>query len=805
MITKSNVNFDNIPADMMEIDNWILWKYETNEKTGKPNKIPKQPNKHNASTTNAATWSDFETVEETFNSSDYFDGIGFVFTDSNIVGIDIDNKDDELKEYLKNPYGDFENNSIAEFIRLTDSYAEISPSGNGIHIYMKGSKPEGNNKVDDYEMYDTRRFFTVTGNRISIHSNLTDNDDLGVLDYLHDKYFVVDLNKADSPKIDLDNAGNDLTDEEVIERASKYNEHFDSLFFKGDISHYDNDDSSADFALLSILMYWTNHDKEQMERIFRQSQLVRDKTDRKTNGTTYLKYSIDRLIERSDGKGYKNGITYRININDMPIEEQLRQAGREALQEAIAKWKSEGENGKEPTKLHYKTIANILRSHIPMAILDKGDDPKVAIYLRDKGIYTTDYTYIRRYIKIIDQLSTRNTAEEVIYDVRSNSFYEERTTSRYLIPCNNGIFNLETKELEPFTPDYYFTSKIATDYVDYSDEPVPTVEDWNVVEWLKSLANYDEEIELLLWQVINDSLNANHTRKKVLWLYSKKGSTGKGTYQEFISSIVGKENVAILKLPQFEQRFNIGQLEGKVCVIGDDVPANAYVEDSSTFQSVVTGDPVFVEHKHQNGYHSNFYTTVIQSSNGLPRIGGSSSGTNRRLLIVPFNNHFTGGGDNWKIREEYIHDTAVKQYVLYHAINMDFERFIEPKASRELLHDYEKMNNTVVSFIDTFEEVISEDSLDLQGVPYATLYELYKQLTKTNGNLPLSKDKFIEELKEHLSIEWEVSVMVYMSKNNYESNSLLIDRFYKMTNPDFNKMPYPLNERSRSKGIKLKF
>lgn len=122
-------------------------------------------------------------------------------------------------------------------------------------------------------------------------------------------------------------------------------------------------------------------------------------------------------------------------------------------------------------------------------------------------------------------------------------------------------------------------------------------------------------------------------------------------------------------------------LEGKTAVIGDDVPANVYIDDSSNFNSVVTGDMVSVEFKNKPIYNTVFRCSVIQSTNGMPKFKNKTNGTIRRIVIVPFQADFNGKTENFKIKDEYIKDERVLQFVLYRAINMDFETFDIPKVS----------------------------------------------------------------------------------------------------------------------------
>src|SRR5699024_9537717 len=257
------------------------------------------------------------------------------------------------------------------------------------------------------------------------------------------------------------------------------------------------------------------------------------------------------------------------------------------------------------------------------------------------------------------------------------------------------------------------------------------------------------EIVKLLWQVINDSIQGNYSRKKAIFLVGD-GNNGKGTFQELIVNLIGLENIATLKINEFEERFRLSVIEGKTAIIGDDVPANVYVDDSSNFNSVATGDVVSVEFKNRQPYSTRFRCSVIQSTNGMPKYRNKTEGTIRRVLIVPFKANFNGEKENFNIKNEYIKDQEVLQYVLHKAINLDFERFDEPAASKRELEIFKQDNDPVLDFkYSVFDE------WNIPEVPKYLVYEFYKVFCNENGFKPLSERQFHKQFKKHLGNEWD--------------------------------------------------
>ena len=148
-----------VPDDLSELDQWVLWRYE--HWNGRATKVPYQSNRRRASTTSACTWTSFETiVQEWCSSPNWYTGPGFVFAATDpFCGIDLDDAldaDGNVKSWAR---------GIVE--RFSDTYMEISPSGAGLKIWVRGVVPSNLPGVSagdgQIEIYDHARYFAVTG------------------------------------------------------------------------------------------------------------------------------------------------------------------------------------------------------------------------------------------------------------------------------------------------------------------------------------------------------------------------------------------------------------------------------------------------------------------------------------------------------------------------------------------------------------------------------------------------------------------------------------------------------------------
>lgn len=163
------INYDNIPMELRQLDQWVC--------VSRDRKVPMQAfGFAPASSTNPATWSSFDEALLAVRLG-FYDYLGFVFADNGIVGIDID--DGFTSDGNISP--------LAEaIIQQCDSYTELSKSGRGFHIFVKGDIPfKGKNNLAGVEIYKDARFFIMTGT--IVHTGLIENQT--ALDNIVYKYF----------------------------------------------------------------------------------------------------------------------------------------------------------------------------------------------------------------------------------------------------------------------------------------------------------------------------------------------------------------------------------------------------------------------------------------------------------------------------------------------------------------------------------------------------------------------------------------------------------------------------------------
>lgn len=270
-----------IPQEMKKIDSWVCWK--TENRNNKPTKIPINPQTGaNAASNDPKTWACYEDALKSYKENKY-SGIGFMFTkESGIVGIDLD-------KYRDSSSGEL-NSKAKEILTVLNSYSEVSPGGTGIHILCKGKLPPSGRRNGSFEMYDSGRFFTVTGHVLTDYSpNLEKRtNEIGTLyrkyiiksDFMQEKNLIINQNT-----------------ENILQKAfnSKDGTRFKSLF-EGRWKDTYPSQSEADQAFCNKLAFWFQCDPFIMDSVFRQSVLYRKKWDERHGHDTYGNITINEAI-----------------------------------------------------------------------------------------------------------------------------------------------------------------------------------------------------------------------------------------------------------------------------------------------------------------------------------------------------------------------------------------------------------------------------------------------------------------------------------------------------------------------------
>ena len=423
----------------------------------------------------------------------------------------------------------------------------------------------------------------------------------------------------------------------------------------------------------------------------------------------------------------------------------------------------------------YQVAELILHSRYVIAVGDNNNqNPVLAIYQDngiDEGIYVSNDRTIEQIIhEYAPYFESKDIIETKAYLLRTAPL-KQLCSERHLIAVNNGIFNYDTKQLLPFTPDFIFLSKSKVNYNPNATNIVilnPDGTEWDIESWMKELSD-DAEVVNLLWQILGAIIRPNVHWNVSAWFYSESGNNGKGTLCELMRSLCGPGTYTSIPLSDFGKDFALEPIIGASAIIVDENDVGTYIDKAANLKAIITGDNICISRKFKVGVEAAFHGFMVQCLNEMPRIKDKSDSFFRRQLFVPFTKCFTGVERKY-IKQDYLHRREVLEYALYRVLNMNYYELDVPQSCKDALEEYRIYNDPTRQFI---EEVLPNCVWTL--LPYTFLFDLYVAwYKKTNPNgKPSGRNNFINDLKTALA-----------NNPNYQADNSRIKTLDRMANAE---------------------
>ncbi|MDO4333062.1 MAG: phage/plasmid primase, P4 family [Eubacteriales bacterium] len=370
------------------------------------------------------------------------------------------------------------------------------------------------------------------------------------------------------------------------------------------------------------------------------------------------------------------------------------------------------------------------------------------LHMFKNGVYVPGYTEIEKAIAYEIPALTSHQRNEVLkyLDVICD---DVKMGNLNLIPFRNGVYNLETDTLEPFSPEYIITNQIPWNYN-------PDAKSDLVDDLLDKLACGDEKIRCLLEEVAGSCLyrSAKIGGGMAAVLLGDKHN-GKSTYIAMVQAMLGEGNYSAVDLRSLGDRFSTIMLYGKLANLGDDI-SGEYIADTSVFKKVTTGESVKAEEKGKPAFIFNPYVMQIYSANTIPRMCDKTGAVLRRLLLVPMEAKFTPDMPGF---DPFIINELVKpehmEYFIQCALDgladvLKNRTYTIPEKVQQEKDSYNIENNPVLAFIEeTGEENIINEQTD-------DVFRQYQVFCIESGFQPGSKVTFSKGINRALGTESKV-------------------------------------------------
>lgn len=741
--------FSKVPYELKEQTRWCNWKLAVRD--GRETKLPINAETGEFARSNdESTWSDFDAVVENVKNNPDL-GIGYFFKEP-YIGIDLDDVGEEIERYQQ---GEHEENIVSEFVNSLGSYTEVSPSGEGIHIIIKGVLPERGRRKGNVELYNKGRFFTVTGDSLGGYSHIIDDTEMNKMAYLHKKH-IQPNNITVLPNLSKDRSNiHSLSDSEVISRAiaSKQGQKFKDLL-NGKWMDYPEytSQSEADIAFMNMLAFWAARDFQQMDRIYRQSGLMRDKWDEKREKSTYgaglinktinevanvykptqkkepLKYSFgDAFAKTEDEKTYPNRST-----DDTGNAQRFLDRYGDIVRYSYNRDRFYIYNGQ------YWEIDNSGRVRV---LIDKTiEDMKNEKIFVPEGMEEEDaYNAFQKHIKN----SRNNTAKKRMVDELKHHIPvlpEEFDPNDMLINTQNGYVSLSTGEQSEEDKEKMFS--MVTD-AELTESQRPEI--W--MDFLNDIFDHDKEVIEFVQRAVGYSLTGS-TREQVMFILHGKGRNGKSLFIETIRSILGTYTDNIQAKTLMVKRGDtinndVAKLQG-VRLVTSSEPSEGFRFDEGLIKQLTGGDTVTARFLYGEEFNFDPKFKIWVTTNHKPIVRGTDDGIWRRLLLIPFDVQIPEDKVDKDLKYKLLREApAILNWAIEGCVKWQEDGLKIPERIRDASDGYRKE-------MDVLEQFVADECIVADGerVGAAELYNVYKEWADETEAYKMNRNKFGQKMKE---------------------------------------------------------
>lgn len=298
----------------------------------------------------------------------------------------------------------------------------------------------------------------------------------------------------------------------------------------------------------------------------------------------------------------------------------------------------------------------------------------------DEGLYVPAEQRIRRLARQYHYTISPKDLNAVVEHVRDSVPLLVESKDGDVAALANGLFDLRSKELRPFSPEVVLTSKASVAFREDATT-CPVIDGWSIDEWIRELANDDPEVERLFWRIIAALFRPGHAFNKAVLLYSSTGSNGKGTFVELLRNLVGAGRAATLSISDFGGPFLPETLRSAFCVLSDENEVGDFLRRAGVFKAWVTHDWIQLNVKYGQMRDIKGRGLCVFCVNELPSSKDKSESFYRRFVAIPFLKRYTGANENTAIKHDYVRRTEVLEYVARKALMLPlFDAFVTPSV-----------------------------------------------------------------------------------------------------------------------------
>lgn len=740
MIEPRKFTYDAIPDEMRKADRWVLWTRGT--RGDQITKIPINPwTGHGARSNDPGTWAPFDRALKALSNDPDCVGLGFMLGDG-WFGIDLDNHGTRTETEMET--------LEKEFLDALPSYNEYSQSGKGIHIICRGhlpETPERRRRAGDIEMYDSGRFFALTGRIVRAETARTITDGTEAVKALYAKYlenapqggYVVDVKADDQAVIDS-----------LFKGKSGRN---NSILWGGEWESLYNSQSEADLALCNALAVRCGSDPVQVDRIFRQSGLYRPKWDEKRGAQTYGQKTVERACTESRSEGFGQPvesqgrtITHYLESGDLHAGEDskgyelsdtgnaerfIAEFGQDLRYNTDNKaWMAwDGATWRRDEKQQVKRYADVMLQEMRVESWDSR---------QEQGRFRELEKNCARVASSTGKEAMLKEAQHIGNTPCVNGDFNR---DDFLLNCANGVVDLRTGEIREHRREDM--QSLNTDIaVDMDGKP----ERW--LQFLREIFNGDDTLIDYVQTAVGYSLTGD-TREQCLFQCWGDGSNGKSVFFDIVSRICGDygSNAQVETLlnrgkPQGSVNTDVARLAGKRYVRTNE-PDEGSRFNEGLVKQLVSGDLTTARFLYGQEFEFRPKFKIWIATNHKIVIRGTDHGIWRRMRMIPFEVKFEGERADKELPQKLEQELPqILGWAIRGAIKWYQEGLKTPEKVSEANEEYREEMDTVERFLDACTIRLPASTENA-----SKLYQAFARWAKEGREPTMSQTKFGNEMR----------------------------------------------------------
>lgn len=370
---------------------------------------------------------------------------------------------------------------------------------------------------------------------------------------------------------------------------------------------------------------------------------------------------------------------------------------------------------------------------------------QLCIYDTERGFYDPNMRLIKHTMIQLFENIPMNKRNEA-YDYLTIEAPQKEQSSRRYILFKNGVYDLETKQLLPHSPNYVISNQIPWNYD-------PNAYNELVDKTLNKLACNDPEIRTLLEECIGYIFYRDSKLGKC-FVFTGEKNNGKSTFIFMLNNLLGDDNYSSVDITNLARELDIASLANKLANIKDDIADN-YMDglNISLFKQIATGNRCRGKFLYNDPFDFYPYATLIFSANNIPRMKDPTGAVTKRMIIIPFNAVFTSKDPDF---DPFINEKLCQPECMEYLVKLGVDALINIimrngfsncSAADKEMEIYKVGNDSVLSFILEY----GEENIENQTI--SSVYSAYELHCSNNGLKPTTQIMMSKKIKTALGYD----------------------------------------------------